>query len=418
MHRFAMSVLTVCAVLVAASASAQTKTEEPGELDLPRVIALAAEQSPAARIGRTQVAEAEGRLTGADVRSLDNPTVGAALGPRIGSRNGLDVDLTLEVPVELGGRRTKRVSAAAAGLAREKHRVDDLRREAIATAVRAYYRALRAEESVRLAQEQKRLAEELLGAAQARYEAGQVPRLEVNLAYAQVARAGSHIATEQVGAARTKAELALALGLPSTGNLRPVGELRDRSVLDSAGSVAAPEDRADVLAALSDVRAAEAEAALAEAERLPELAFTAGYAREEDANVLLAGVSLSLPLFNPHKGAVLEAEARKQRARVEAETRRVVASAQVEGAREAYGGALEAVRLIEAETLPRAFENEKLTLESYRAGKIGLPTLLQVRREVLEARRAYLDTLLEAAEAGTDLVSALGSFPTRTNPTR
>ncbi|MBI5441117.1 MAG: TolC family protein [Deltaproteobacteria bacterium] len=410
-------------VMAAASASlgvslASADAPESVTLDLARVIELASERSPSMQLARAQVAEAEARLAGADVRALENPTVGAALGPRIGPNNNVDVELSLEVPIERGGRRAKRVAAAGAAVAGEHLRVEETRRQTVAAAARSYYRALAARERVQVAREQKRLAEEMLGAAQARFEAGQVPQLEVSLARAEVARAGSQIAAEEVGSVRARTELALALGLPSTFDLSPVGELKDRRLFAVAGP-GTPETRADVLASLADMKTADAEAALAETERLPDVALTLSYAREEDANVLLGGVSVSLPLFNPRKGAVLEAQARRDRARVEAETRKAAASAEIEGARESYRAAVEALRRLEEDALPLGLENERLTFESYRAGKIGLSTLLQVRREALEARRAHLDTLLDAAEAGTDLAAALGSLSmtTNTNPT-
>jgi cobalt-zinc-cadmium efflux system outer membrane protein len=400
--------------------STRADVAQPAEppLDLSRVIELASQVSPAVRLARIQVAEAEARLAGADVRALENPTVGAALGPRIGPSNNVDVEISLEVPLERGGRRAKRVAAAGAAVAGEQRRVEETRRQTVTTAVRSYYRALAARGRVQVAAEQKRLAEALLGAAQARFEAGQAPQLEVSLARAEVARAGSQIAAAEVCAVQARTELALALGLPSSFDLEPTGNLKDRGRFDLAGP-AHPEDRSDVLVSLSDARTAEAEAALAEAERIPDVTVTASYAREEDTNILLGGVRVPLPLFNPRKGAVLEAQARRDRARIEAETRKMAASAEVEGAREAYRAAVDAVRRLEEDALPLGLENERLTLESYRAGKVGLPTLLQVRREALEARRAHLDTLLAAAEAGTDLAAALGSLTTTDpQPTR
>lgn len=419
MRFFTLFTAVVSVSLGVSSARGQVAHPAETPLDLSRVIELASQASPAVRLARAQVAETEARLAGADVRALENPTVGVALGPRIGPSNNVDVEISLEVPLERGGRRAKRVAAAGAAVAGEQQRVEETRRQTVTTAVRSYYHALAAREHMQVAAEQKRLAEELLGAAQARFEAGQVPQLEVSLARAEVARAGSQIAAAEVGAVQARTDLALALGLPSSFDLQPAGELKDRKLFDLAGA-ANPEDRSDVLVSLSDVKTAEAEAVLAEAERLPDLAFTASYAREEDANVLLGGVSVSLPLFNPRKGAVLEAQARRDRARIEAETRKAAASAEIEGAREAYRAAVEALRRLEEDALPLGLENERLTFESYRAGKIGLSTLLQVRREALEARRSHLDTLLAAAEAGTDLAAALGSLSmtTNANPTR
>jgi cobalt-zinc-cadmium efflux system outer membrane protein len=359
-------------------------------------------------LAKAKIAEAEAKVVSADVRSIENPTVSAAMDPRLGIAGDGDVDISIEIPFELGDKRAKRVSAARAGVIGEKHRAADAGREAVASAVRSYYLSLYAEERIKLAREQKRLAEEVLSLATARYEAGQIPQLEINLAEAEVSRAQSRISAEQVFANKARTTLSLALSLPSLANSPLGGELGDRKLLDTLIKNAPFESRPDLLAALADAKAAEEEIALAEAERRPDIAFNVNYGREENDGFIMAGVSISLPLFNPREGAVLEARARRESALIEARIKEAAVTAEIEGARESYRAAVEGVSQIEENSLPRGVENERLATESYRAGKTGLATLLQVRREASESRRDYLDTLLEAAEAGTELAFVLG----------
>ena len=101
-----------------------------------------------------------------------------------------------------------------------------------------------------------------------------------------------------------------------------------------------------------------------------------------------------------------------QRAQIAAEVRQAAISAEIEGTRNAYDAAVEAVRRLETDGLVLQQENESLAGESYRAGKINLSTLLQVRRDALETRREYLERLLEAADAGVELASANGIWST------
>jgi outer membrane protein TolC len=58
--------------------------------------------------------------------------------------------------------------------------------------------------------------------------------------------------------------------------------------------------------------------------------------------------------------------------------------------------------------IPGLDENEQLTTRSFDVGQIGLPDLLLIRREILETRLQYLDALLEAALARTDLDASSG----------
>jgi cobalt-zinc-cadmium efflux system outer membrane protein len=66
------------------------------------------------------------------------------------------------------------------------------------------------------------------------------------------------------------------------------------------------------------------------------------------------------------------------------------------------------VSVLEAEAIPGLGENEQLTTRSFDVGQIGLPDLLLIRREILETRSQYLDALLEAVMARTDLDAAAG----------
>jgi cobalt-zinc-cadmium efflux system outer membrane protein len=388
---------------------AQVPGGEP--LTLSRVIDLAGKTAPEVRIAATRIAEEEGRLAGAQVRSLENPRLEAALGPRIGPTTTVDVDVGVEIPFERGGKMDHRVAVARAGILREKHAVEDARRQAIALAVGAYYRVLQADERLRLAEERKALAEELFRVARERHQGGDVPLFDVNLARAELSRAESSIASEGGRVARARAVLAASLGLPSGGDLRVEGDLKDRSFFDTIPSGISLEKRSDLLAALAEEDASRAGIALAEAQAKPDIAFRVGYRHEGGNDIFLGGVSVPIPFFNPGKAPVQEARARSDRARVTAEARKTAISSEIEGARRAYAAAGESVALLEKDGLPRQQENEELASESYRAGKINLSILLQVRRDALDTRREYLERLLEAAEAGVELAAAVGALP-------
>ena len=84
-----------------------------------RVMELAASAAPEVRVARTQVAEEEARLDGAKVRTLENPELELEAGPRSAEEDSVDFGVGLEFPVELWGRRDKRIAVAEAVLQRE-----------------------------------------------------------------------------------------------------------------------------------------------------------------------------------------------------------------------------------------------------------------------------------------------------------
>jgi cobalt-zinc-cadmium efflux system outer membrane protein len=80
----------------------------------------------------------------------------------------------------------------------------------------------------------------------------------------------------------------------------------------------------------------------------------------------------------------------------------------VRSAHTAYSRRLNAVRVLERDALPTLDENTQLNARSFDVGQIGLPEMLLVQREILEARLHYLDALLEAALARVELDARAG----------
>ncbi|HXE96186.1 MAG TPA: TolC family protein [Dongiaceae bacterium] len=406
--KYVFALLSALVLPTLATAAEEVK----GALTLARVIEFSAANAPEVRLSTTRIAEGEAKLAGAQVRTLENPKLDLAAGPRNGGESSIDVEAGFEIPIELGSKRSKRVAVARAGIQREKYAAGDVRRQSVAAAVGAYFRVLQSEERLRFARERKTLADELLRIARERHLSGDAAKFEVNLAQTEAARAESDISAAKGRVALARTILAKALGLSSGADLQISGDLKERSLFDAIRSAPAPGERDDLKAAQAEIDASRATISLAEAERLPDLAFRVSYKREGSDNIALGGITVTLPFLNPRPGPVQEARVQNQRAQIAAEVRQVAISAEIEGTRSAYDAAVEAVRRLEAGGIALQQENETLAGESYRAGKINLSTLLQVRRDALETRREYLERLLEAADAGVELASANGRWST------
>jgi len=91
------------------------------------------------------------------------------------------------------------------------------------------------------------------------------------------------------------------------------------------------------------------------------------------------------------QGQTAAAAARIARLRLEQDTTRAAAAADLGAAVAAYRNQVEAVRVLEADALAAAGENEQLARRSYEAGQISLADWLLYRREFLETQREYLD---------------------------
>ncbi len=372
-----------------------------------RVIELARAKAPAVRLAESRVAESRGALVGARVLLPENPALEIEAGPRLSGEHTTDIDAFLAVPLPLGGRRDKRIASAEAQIDRDSYLTRDAQRDAVGAALAAYYRTLYAAARVDLAGARKQLAGDLLKTATDRKQAGDVAQLEVNVAASELSRAESEILAEQANLSRARGELALALGLRDSEGLDVTGALDDRSAFDGLATTGKTE-RADVAAARAETRSAASEVALADASRFPDLSLRVGYRREGEDDIVMGGFAISLPFFERGQGERAQARARRERATIELDTKQNTAAVQIEVAAAAYRASVNAVKKLGDQGLPLAVQNEQLSSESYKAGKIDLSTLLLVRREALETRREYLDRQLEAALAGVDMSSAMG----------
>jgi cobalt-zinc-cadmium efflux system outer membrane protein len=310
------------------------------------------------------------------------------------------------------------VNTAQAEIVREQHAAADAHRRTAGAALAAFYRVLHAHDVVRVSREHVDLAGELLRVAEDRYREGDIPHLHVKLARAESARAQSAVRSAEQRDAAARTVLAQVLGRVDVLEVPVEGDLADRSLFDRADDRGSGATRSDLLEAGAEVKRIQAELSLAELDRLPETSFSLGYEREEGADILLGGFSVSLPVFNQGQGRRETLAARLRSARLAEEAVRTSIDSQTRGAQRAYRSAVAAARSLEGEAVSLQAENAQLALEAYRAGKIDLASLLLIRRESLDLQQEVLDRQLAACLAGVEFAQATGflSVPEATVP--
>lgn len=397
--RIGPGVLAVCAAVCfhAADATAQRRT-----LTLADVIARARDQAPQIVSARLAVDETRARLIGASLRQQANPALDVAVGNRNGPDSRFtDFELGIGQAFEPGGRKTARIASANAAIAQATRNVDEVTRSVLRLAASAYYRTVHAQDRIRLLNATHELAASIHSTADRRFKAGDIAILDVNIARASLAR---------VRAEREGAEAAKALAL---GELRQLLRLEDDA--DVEGSLARPTEsdlnaalqaasrRPELLALEASIEEAEAELNLGRAFSKPDYGIGVRYSREEGDQIVLGGMTVTLPVFAKGQEQSAAATARIARLRAALDAARVRVRLEVRAAFEAYNRRLEAIRTLEADAIPGLDENERLTTRSFEVGQLGLPELLLIRREILDTRSQYLDALLEAALARTDL---------------
>ncbi len=405
MHRIAAATLTVLALLSPRPGAAQETA-----LTLDQALTLARERAPRLVSVRARIDEARGRLAGASVFLRTNPSVNAGLGSRSGADGHRtdETSITVSQGFEVGGQRGARVAGARAVVSRATSDADDTARRVLRDVALAFHRALYAQERARLATATEAVAADVLRVSERRHQTGEIPRLDVNLARAALARARAEVHAAGAGPEAALGELRLLLGLAPDEPLAVRGDLRDRRHVEPEELLARASRRADLLSLEAELLEARADQDLASASRWPELGIGASYGREEGASIGLGIVSFTLPVFERGQGPRAEASARERRVSGELQSARTIVAGEVRATLAVYRHRAAAVEELETNALPLLDQNEAQTRRSYESGQIALADLLAVRAEIIGTRLEYLGYLLEAANAAIELESSAG----------
>ena len=396
MHR------VIAALMAAAScagyAQAQTITEVTAgpPFTLEQALAATDATAPSIEAASAAVRAAEAGRTVAGYRP--NPTIVAETENVVGSdqyRGFRSAETTagLELPIELGGKRSARVAVADAQGARARIEAAVAAADLRLAITQTYIEATAAERRLVTAREQAGIAGEAFRAASVRVRAGRASPIEQQRA--EVIRINADAAVERatrlVEVAR--GNLARRIGRPVPGPL----DLTWFARVEGFG-LAMPREPDDTLAlasASADATTAAAQVRLARANRVPDVTVSASARRLEATNDTAAvfGVSIPLQLFNRGTAAVDQARALRDQAdalrRAAAlDTAQAIASAEAEVA-----NAATTARTASGPALAAAQETARIARIGYREGKFGQLDLLDAERTLSETRTAAIDAL-------------------------
>jgi cobalt-zinc-cadmium efflux system outer membrane protein len=376
------------------------------DVDLHGAIERAHRVAPEAIAARGRIREAEAGVTGAEVAFTTNPEIEGGAGPRFTGARPIDAEVRIEQELE-PWRRSPRRQLAHAEVARATAEADVELRELDLEVALTFYEALYADREVALAQHAAELAQRGAITADRRRQSGEITDLDANLAKAAVGRARSAVESETAERAVAIGRLAALIGAGASDTISLRGDLKPSPLPATAD----PSIRADVRVLDREGETAVAEAAQAVASGRPNLGIWLGYQREDTASIALAGLRLSLPIWNRAQGERAAAAAREHRVRESREATLHVATRQVSDAIAAYQSAERAVATFERDVVPVLDDSEKLLDKTLDAGQIAISDYLFARQELLNGRREQLDRALALAKAAVAVRYAMGVAP-------
>jgi cobalt-zinc-cadmium efflux system outer membrane protein len=376
-------------------------------LDLKGALATAQASNLELRAARQQRAIALAGITTAGV--LPNPTVSFTASRDLPHEGAL-----LDVPIELGGKRGKRLA-----IAREEQKSVEIDLSVLERQIRrrtrqAFYQAASAQAQTDQSKFALDLATRTRDMVQQRYETGAVAQLDFIQADVEFARATADY--ETTAQAQRSAEVLLAglLNRPLNTPVAISGKLDEVPPAPTLDAVTAQalQSNADLLKSAQDLKTEERRLALAKAQRIPNIDLSGGadFNAPPDFNVGgKGGFAVTLPLFNRGQGDIALSNAKLGLLRLTLESQRLNASAQVASAYFDYVAKLHQSQQYREKIVP---QNEKLlgmAEDSYRAGKTSLLTLIDAQRRLNDIRKAYLDSLFAAQSSFAALEEVVGA---------
>jgi outer membrane protein, heavy metal efflux system len=398
-------VLALCgAVTIVSALDARQPQPSPqaSPLTLQSAFALAEAHNPsltAARLGRAV------DLAGIGVaRQRPNPEASFET-----ARDTPHEVLSLAFPLEIAGKRARRVDLANATLARTTADLAvqglDVRR-----AVRlAYYELVAATAQVRITSDLRGLAERTRNAARDRFESGAAPRLEALQAELALAQADNEqeAAVGRQTAARTLLNTTIGRAPDSAADVTDPFDIGVIPANPAALIAAGP----DVAALDREIDEAVARERLAMAMRTPDPTVSGGAlfdAQPEFTYGWRFGVAVAVPIFTRHTAEVQVESAHVAHLRAQREARVAGLTGEAMAAATRADAARRQYLRYRDEIMPQLTTIETMAEDSYRSGQTNLTAFLQALLAARELRLKATEAGLSYQTALADLERALG----------
>jgi cobalt-zinc-cadmium efflux system outer membrane protein len=353
------------------------------------VVALALREN---RTLRAKQFEHQATRAGEITAGLRPNPLGTYTNQYLGAR---DIDqehaISLGQPIELGGKRQRRLDSARAATRVSGFELADTQRQIVALVKKTFTDVLVSEATLALAAEGLRALDEVERIQRFRAERGDISELE--LTRIQIQR----FAFERDAADARQAILAGKIGLRALTGLD--GLPADFEIAGSIEFSERPLDR-DRLYALTvanrpDVRAAEAagekaraDVSLARANAWWDVTPQVEYRRVGHESTIGLGVSVPIRIFDRNQGEIARTRAEVERAEALRQASALQALSEVDTALAAVAISRQKVTLLRDTYLPKVQRARETVEFAYRRGGVSL-------LDFLDAQRTYRETALE-----------------------
>ncbi len=329
-------------------------------------------------------------------------------------RFGDDADafVYLSQSFETGGKRHFRTEAAATEVGKAQLQRELLRRQIAGRVQMAYWNAAKARKAYDLLREDFSNFRQVVEYHEARVREGamaEVDLLRVQLESERLELAANAAALE---AERARIELFREMGETSFPEvtLSEALEETDEAIAEF-DAARALEQRTEVKIARQEVEQANARWRLEKAMGQPDIEFLGGYKRSSGFHTMMAGFQISLPFANRNQGNIAAASSEVRAAEARLASAQALVRAEVNAAGQEYRIRRQQIARLLPALQRHASESSRISLAAYREGGTDLLRLLDSERLRIETQLLYYRALAEYQQSKVALEMALGVEP-------
>ena len=379
---------------------------------------IAEAANPQLRAARSESYAVQGRLTESRALLFNNPAAsvenwrGKAPRPEDSER---DWQLGVSQSFEIAGQQKRRRQAAQSEVEAVDANIGEIRAQVRAEVEQRFVQVLALQLRYTVEGETMALVEQAADAVRKRLDAGQVSRLDANLAKVEAERARNILSQVADQLTQARAELAAVLQLAPgespevSGDLRRGGNYDLRDLLDAASR------RQRLVSLTRREEAARSRLELERAARYPDVTLGVFAGREGPPDLrqdmLGFSVSVPLPVFRRNEAGVGRALTELTQAQLERQTAERDTAAGVRAQWQRLAQIQARADRLRDMVLPALEDNLRLSQIAYREGELGIAEVLLVNRQVAEARREALDADAELRRARIELERIAGWVP-------
>lgn len=396
-------------VLLALGSPGSLAAQETQSLTLEAALDRAEKQNLDLRASRAQHA-----VTMAGVRiaeQIPNPTAFFSV-----LRDTPHESLFFDQPLEIGGRRGKRIELAKQEGALAETSIISLERQVRHEVRVAYFNLAFARRVTTQKIEIARLAARLKDIAQARFESGDIAQLEVTQAELQLSRANAdaQIAKREEDIALSRLNVLLNAPSSTSWDLATALDSVPQPLSLEALVLKAGDMNSEIARLAQEIKVEESRTSLFKAERIPNLGLEFGV----DFNSPGPGgfheggrgqISMEVPIFTRNQGEIAQSSATLRALALESTAKRRAIAGQAESAYFQLSAREAEVTLYKQTLVPAARQLEELAEESYKSGKANILTVLGAQRDVQQVESEYLNSLLAMQTSFAELEETVGA---------